>query len=95
MGWVASVALGLLVAWQAVQRIRADQRRGIPINWPKTLLTLAGVAVVTLAAIGAMFAALTQDQPVIAVLLFVVAFAAGVTALVVAVNRRWPPAKAP
>jgi hypothetical protein len=95
MGWLASVALALLVGWQAVQRIRADQRRAIPVDWPKTLLSLAGVVVVTLAAIGAMFAALTQDQPAIAVLLFVVVFAAGLTALIVAVNRRWPPAKAP
>jgi hypothetical protein len=41
-----------------------------------------------------MFAALTQDQPMIAVLLFIVVFAVGLTALIVAVNRRWPPAKA-
>jgi hypothetical protein len=93
MVWLASVALALLVAWQAVQRIRADQRRGIPINGPKTLVTLAGVVVVTLAAIGALFAALTEDRPALAVLLFFVVFAAGLTALIVAVNRRWPRAK--
>jgi hypothetical protein len=95
MGWVASVALALLVAWQAIQRIRADQRRGIPINWPKTLVTLAGVVAVTLAAIGVMFAALTEDRPALAGLLFIAVFAIGLTALIVAANRRWPRAKTP
>jgi predicted xylose isomerase-like sugar epimerase len=95
MGWLASVALALLVAWQAVQRIRADQRRGIPINGAKTLVALAGIVIVTLAAIATMFAALTEARPALAGLLFVVVFAAGLTALIVSVNRRWPRTKAP
>jgi uncharacterized membrane protein len=94
MGWVASVALALIVAWQAIQRIRADQRRGTPVNGAKTLVTLAGVAAVTLAAIAVMFAALTEDRPALAGLLFIVVFATGLTALIVAVNRRWPRTRA-
>ena len=93
MGWIASAALALLVAAQAIQRIRADRRRGIPINWPKTLVTLAGVAGVALAAIGLLIGALAADRPALASALFVVAFGGGLAAVVVAVNRRWPPEK--
>jgi hypothetical protein len=63
MGWIASAALALLVAAQAIQRIRADRRRGLPIDWPKTLVTLAGVA---LAAIGLLIGALAADRPALA-----------------------------
>jgi hypothetical protein len=93
MGWIASAALAVLVAAPAIQRLRADRRLGIPVNWPKTLVTLAGVVLTTLAAIGLMIGALSADRPGLAIALFVVAFGGGLAALVLAVNRRWPPEK--
>jgi len=92
MGWLAT-ALALLVAWKAFQRVRVDQQRGIPINWPKMLVTLAGGGVVTLAAIGVLYAGLTAGRGGLAIALFLVVFAGGLVAVILAVNRRWPPEK--
>lgn len=92
MGWLA-MGLALLVAWKAFQHVRADQRRGSPINWPKTLVTLAGGGGVTLAALGVLYAGLTADRSGLAIALFLVVFAGGLVAVILAVNRRWPPEK--
>ena len=93
MGWIASAALALLVAAQAIQRLSADRRRGVPVNWSKTLATQAGVLLTTLAAIALMIAALAAERPMLAFALFVVVFGGGLAAVILAVNRRWPPEK--
>ena len=89
IGPVASVPLALIVAWQAIQRIRADHRRRDPHQLAEAFVALAGVAVApgsdrrhVRRADGASSA--------LAGLLFIVVFAAGLTALIVAVNRRAP-----
>jgi len=89
MGWLAT-ALALLIAWKAFQRVRADQQRGVPINWPKTLVTLAGGGLVTLAALAVLYAGLTAGRGGLAIALFLVVFVGGLAAVILAVNRRWP-----
>ena len=94
MGWPA-IILCLVVLAGTIKQIRDNRRRGVAIDWAKTLVTAAGAVVIAALATGAFFGAMALDAPTTAVVLFFVVFLGGVIALAVVVNRRWPGAKAP
>ena len=81
------VLLALMIALQQWGRMR---RRGARIEWAKTILTALGVIVVTAAAIGALFLGLAHGG-LYGLGAFAIVEGIGLTALIVAVNRRWPP----
>ncbi len=93
MGWPA-IILSLIVLAGTIQKIRDNRRRGIAIDWMKTLVTAAAAIVIAALATGVFFGAMALSAPTTGVVLFFVVFIVGVTALAIVVNRRWPGAKA-
>jgi hypothetical protein len=93
MGWPA-IILSLIVLAGTIQKIRDNRRRGIAIDWMKTLVTAAAAIVIAALATGVFFGAMALGAPTTGVVLFFVVFLVGVTALAIVVNRRWPGAKA-
>ncbi len=91
MAWLVSVALLLLITTRMMQRIRDDRRRGIVIDWRKTLWTAAGVILITLMGVAALIFSLTQGQDALGVGLFALIVGGGIFALAKTVNRIWPP----
>jgi hypothetical protein len=94
MGWPA-IILCLVVLAASIKQISYNRRRGIAIDWAKTLVIAAAAIVIAALATGAFFGAMAFDAPTTGVVLFFAVFLIGVVALAVAVNRRWPGAKAP
>ena len=94
MGWPA-IILCLIVLAAAIKQIRDNRRRGIGVDWGKTLVTAAAAILIAALATGAFYGAMALGAPTTGVVLFFVVFLAGVSALAVVVNRRWPGAKAP
>ena len=94
MGWPA-IILGLIVLAGTIQKIRDNRRRGIAIDWGKTLVIAAAAIVIAALATGAFFGAMALGAPTTGLVLFFAVFLVGVIALAVVVNRRWPGAKAP
>ncbi len=93
MSWLALI-LCLMVMAMAVREIRDNRRRGIPINWPKTLVTGGGAILIALLADGGLIGAMALGGLASGMVVFFIVFVVGMAALIVAVNRRWPPAKA-
>ena len=93
MGWPA-IILCLVVLAASIKQIRDNRRRGISIDWMKTLVTAAAAIVIAALATGAFYGAVALGAPTAGVVLFFVVFLVGVIALAVVVNRRWPGAKA-
>jgi hypothetical protein len=89
MGWPA-IILSLIVLAGTIQKIRDNRRRGIAIDWMKTLVTAAAAIVIAALATGVFFGAMALGAPTTGVVLFFVVFLVGVTALAIVVNRRWP-----
>ena len=94
MGWPA-IILGLIVLAGTIQKIRDNRRRGIAIDWMKTLVIAAAAIVIATLATGAFYGAMALGAPTTGLVLFFVVFLVGVIALAVVVNRRWPGEKAP
>lgn len=82
----------LFLVLNAVHAIRENRRRGVRIEWKRTLILAAGTLLVAALACGALIGALLLDQPLAGALLFAAIVLAGIVALVVAANRIWPPA---
>ena len=93
MGWPA-IVLCLVVLAGTIQKIRDNRRRGVTIDWMKTLASAVGAILIAAVATGAFFGAMALDAPTTGLVLFFVVFLIGVIALAVIVNRRWPGAKA-
>jgi hypothetical protein len=93
MNWLAFV-LCLVVLAGTVKQIRDNRRRGVAIDWTKTLVTACGAILIAALSTGVFFGAMALGAPTTGVVLFFVVFIVGVTALAVVVNRRWPRAKA-
>lgn len=93
MQWLTLI-LCLMAMAMALRQIRDNRRRGIGVEWTKTMATAGGVIVITLLAVGVLIAATALRQPTVGVVLFIVVFVVGLIALILAVNRRWPPQKA-
>jgi hypothetical protein len=89
MGWPA-IILCLVVLAASIKQIRDNRRRGISIDWTKTLVTAGAAIVIAAPATGAFYGAMALGAPTTGVVLFFVVFLVGVTALAVVVNRRWP-----
>jgi hypothetical protein len=94
MGWPA-IILCLIVLAASIKQIRDNRRRGIGIDWSKTLVSAVGAILIAAVATGAFYGAMALGAPTTGVVLFFVVFLVGVIALAVVVNRRWPGAKAP
>ena len=92
MGWPA-IILCLVVLAASIKQIRDNRRRGIGIDWGKTLVSAVGAILIAALATGAFYGAMALGAPTTGVVLFFVVFLVGVTALAVVVNRRWPGAK--
>jgi hypothetical protein len=90
MGWLPAI-LCLIVLAGTIKQIRDNRWRGVAIDWTKTLVTAAAAIVIAALATGAFFGAMALGAPTIGVVLFFVVILIGVTALAVALNRRWPP----
>ncbi len=90
MGWPA-IILCLIVLAASIKQIRDNRRRGIGVDWGKTLASAVGAILIAAAATGVFFGAMALGAPTIGVVLFFVVFLVGVTALAIVVNRRWPP----
>ncbi|MFZ1124860.1 MAG: hypothetical protein WAN59_06960 [Candidatus Baltobacteraceae bacterium] len=75
----------------AIGQLRENRRRGIKTDPSKTFTTVAGCVLITLLATGAMAAGSALGHPTLGVVCGVVLIAGGLTALIIAVNRRWPP----
>jgi hypothetical protein len=93
MGWPAAI-LTLIVLAASIKQIRDNRRRGVAVDWTKTLVIAAAAIVIAMLATGAFYGAMALGAPRTGVVLFFVVFLAGVTALAVVVNRRGPGAKA-
>ena len=94
MGWPA-IILCLIVLAAAFKQIRDNRRRGIGIDWGKTLVSAVGAILIAALATGAFYGAMALGAPTTGAVLFFVVFLIGVITLAVVVNRRWPGAKAP
>jgi small-conductance mechanosensitive channel len=94
MGWPA-IILCLIVLAASIKQIRDNRRRGIGIDWGKTLVSAVGAILIAAVATGVFYGAMALGAPTTGVVLFFVVFLIGVTALAIVVNRRWPGAKAP
>ena len=93
MGWPA-IILCLIVLAAAIKQIRDNRRRGIGVDWGKTLVTAVAAILIAALATGVFYGAMALGAPTTGVVLFLVVFLVGVTALAIVVNRRWPGAKA-
>jgi hypothetical protein len=94
MGWPA-IILCLVVLAGTIKQIRDNRRRGVTIDWGKTLVTAVAAIVIAALATGVFFGAMALGAPTTGLVLFFVVFLVGVIALAVVVNRRWPGEKAP
>ena len=92
MGWPA-IILCLVVLAGTIHKIQDNRRRGIAIDWGKTLVIAAAAIVIAALATGAFFGAMALGAPTTGLVLFFVVFLVGVIALAVVVNRRWPVGK--
>ena len=93
MGWPA-IILCLIVLAGTIQKIHDNRRRGVTIDWMKTLASAVGAILIAAVATGAFFGAMALGAPTTGLVLFFVVFLVGVIALAVVVNRHWPGAKA-
>ena len=93
MGWPA-IILCLIVLAASIKQIRDNRRRGIGIDWGKTLASAVGAILIAALATGVFYGAMALGAPTTGVVLFLVVFLAGVITLAVVVNRLWPGAKA-
>jgi len=93
MGWPA-IILCLIVLAGTLKKIRDNRRRGIGIDWGKTLASAVGAILIAALATGVFYGAMALGAPTTGVVLFLVVFLAGVITLAVVVNRLWPGAKA-
>jgi hypothetical protein len=75
----------------AIKQIRDNHRRGIDIDWTKTLANAAAAILIAALATGVFFGAMALGAPTTGVILFFVVFLIGVIVLAVVVNRRRPP----
>jgi small-conductance mechanosensitive channel len=93
MGWPA-IILCLIVLAGTLKKIRDNRRRGIGVDWGKTLASAVGAILIAALATGVFYGAMALGAPTTGVVLFLVVFLAGVITLAVVVNRLWPGAKA-
>ena len=94
MGWPAIILCAIVLA-ASIKQIRDNRRRGIGVDWGKTLVTAVAAILIAALATGVFYGAMALGAPTTGVVLFLVVFLVGVTALAIVVNRRWPGAKAP
>jgi small-conductance mechanosensitive channel len=94
MGWPAIILCAIVLA-ASIKQIRDNRRRGVGVDWGKTLVSAVGAIVIAALATGAFYSAMALGAPTTGVVLFFVVFLIGVLTLAVVVNRRWPGAKAP
>jgi hypothetical protein len=87
MATLATLLVVAMTLMMALRQISANRRRGIAIDWGKTLATGLGCVAVTLLAIGGLLWGLRTGREMAGLALFVVVFLAGLTALSIAVNR--------
>jgi TRAP-type C4-dicarboxylate transport system permease large subunit len=87
MATLATLIVVVMTLMMALRQIGENRRRGIAIDWRKTLVTGLGCIAVTLLAIGGLVWGLQTGREMAGLALFVVVFLAGVTALSIAVNR--------
>lgn len=90
MGEAATLIVVVIALLGAIHQLRQNRRRGIRIVWSKTLVTGAGVVLITGLAMAALFACLRLGREGLAVAAFLGIYGIGFTALIVCVNRRWP-----
>jgi hypothetical protein len=87
---VATLSALLVVAMtltMALRQVSNNRRRGVGVDWPKTLVTGLGCVGVTLLAIGALVWGMETGRETAGLALFAIVFLAGVTSLSIAVNR--------
>jgi len=94
VGWLAFAILYLMVMVGAIKQIRDNRRRGVGVVWAKTFATAGGAIVIAALAGGGLIGAMALGAPAIGIIVFFLVFLVGLIALIVAVNRRWPPARA-
>ena len=86
-----AVLLPVLLAFLiALGQLRENHRRGIAINWPKTLVTILGVIAITALACAALGWRVSVGDELTGGLLFALIMLSGIAGLAVGVNRRWP-----
>jgi uncharacterized membrane protein YoaK (UPF0700 family) len=87
---MARVLAHLFLVLNAIHAIGESRRRGVRIDWKRTLILTAGSLVVAALACGALIGALLLDQALAGALLFAAIVLAGIVALAIADNRIWP-----
>jgi len=87
---LTSVAIFLWIVHNAVRQYRRQRALGLTMQWDKTFVTAGGCILVTGAGLGALFAGLTLDAPVLGTSGCAVLMIGGMIGLIVLVNRRWP-----
>jgi hypothetical protein len=85
-----AVVIFVIAMGNAVRQYRRQRALGLPMQWGKLFATLAGCVIVTLLALGALFAGLESDQPALGVGACVILLVGGMIWLITWVNRRWP-----
>ena len=80
----------LLALMMALGQMRDNRRRGIAINWTKTLVTGFGVIATTALAFAALSCGERSGERLSGVVLFGLVFLIGITIVVAGVNRIWP-----
>ncbi len=90
MSWLIWVVLYLIMVSEMIRQIRERRRRGIKFEWSKGLATAGGCILVAIAGCAALIGFMAIDQPETGCVLCVLVFGGGMTALIMAVNRRWP-----
>jgi peptidoglycan/LPS O-acetylase OafA/YrhL len=94
MAWPA-IILALIVLAATIKRIDDNRRRGIAIDWMRTLVIAIAALLIAALATGAFFGAMALGAPTTGLVLFFVVFLLGVSALAIVLNRRRPGPKAP
>jgi hypothetical protein len=79
----------LSLVW-AANMYRRQRARGIRTNWTKTWVTGIASIVVCLLAIGALIGLMEIGYPLLGLALFLIVIGAGLVAIAILVNRRWP-----
>ena len=87
MATLATLFVVIMTLMLALRQISANRRRGIAIDWRKTLVTGLGCVAMTLLAVGGLVWGLQTGRDMAGLALFAVVFLAGLTALSIAVNR--------
>jgi hypothetical protein len=83
----------VILVWavvRAIRQIRDNRRRGIGMQWPKTLTTAAGSIAVALVGITIAIAGVTSDHEIAGLIGCMAVIVGGVIALGYWVNRHWP-----